>query len=65
VLTWPRYRDHLAQMPPQVFAVEEAPIRLFLAVIDKRNGSTRAWALSNSIGVEALSKLELGLLTAR
>jgi protein-tyrosine phosphatase len=63
--TWPRYRDHLAQMPPQVYAVEELPIRLFLAELDKRYCSTRTWALRNGIGSEALSKLERGLLTAR
>jgi hypothetical protein len=65
IATWPRYRDHLAQMPPQVYSVEEPPIRLFLAELDKRYGSTRAWALSNSIGSEALSQLEQGLLTVR
>jgi protein-tyrosine phosphatase len=63
--SWPRYRDHQAQMPPQVYAVEEPPIRLFLAELDKRYGSARAWASSHGIGPEALATLERGLLTAR
>ena len=63
--SWPRYRDHLAGMPPQVYAVEEPPIRLFLAELDVRYGGARAWASSNGIRPEALAHLEHGLLTAR
>ena len=63
--SWPRYRDHLAGMPPQVYAVEEPPIRLFLAELDKRYGGARAWALSNGILSEALAHLEHELLAAR
>ncbi len=63
--SWPTYRDHLAGMPPQVYAVEEPPIRLFLAELDSRYGNARAWALSNGIPSETLARLEHALLVAR
>ena len=62
--TWPRYRDHLAGMPPQVYAVEEAPIRRFLAELDRGHGGARAWAASRGIGPELLARLEDRLLAA-
>lgn len=62
---WPRYRDHLAAMPAQVYAVEEAPIRLFLAELDRRFGGARGWALRHGIGPEMLSRMEQSLLSGR
>lgn len=61
--TWPRYRDHLQAMPPQVYAVEEAPIRRFLQEIDVRHGGVRGWALENGIRKEVLARLERELVT--
>jgi protein-tyrosine phosphatase len=63
--SWPRYRDHLAGMPPQVYAVEEPPIRLFLAELDKRYGDAHTWALSNGIRVEVLHELVRALVVAQ
>jgi protein-tyrosine phosphatase len=63
--TWPRYRDHLAAMPPQVYAVDEPPIRRFLAELDDRYGGARAWALANGVRTESLAQLERELLAAR
>lgn len=62
--TWPRYRDHLAAMPPQVYAVEEQPIRRFLSELDARHGGARAWALANGVRAESLARLERELLRA-
>lgn len=61
--TWPRYRDHLQAMPPQVYAVEEAPIKRFLQEIDVRHGGVRGWALENGIRKEVLARLERELVT--
>jgi hypothetical protein len=52
-------------MPPQVYGVEEPPIRRFLAELDKRYGGARAWALSNGARSEALTYLEHELLVVR
>ena len=38
---WPRYRDHLAAMPPQVYAVHEAPIRSMLKALREQHGTVR------------------------
>lgn len=62
--TWPRYRDHLAAMPPQVYAVEERPIRRFLSELDEQHGGARAWALANGVRTESLDQLVRELLTA-
>jgi protein-tyrosine phosphatase len=60
--SWPRYRDYLAKMPSQVYAVNEAPIRRFLAELDKQFGGAHPWALSNGIQKKALNQLEQALL---
>jgi hypothetical protein len=63
--SWPRYRDHLAAMPPQVYAVEEQPIRIFLSELDERHGGARAWALDHGARTESLARLERELLAPR
>ncbi len=60
--SWPTYRDHLAAMPPQVYAVEEAPLRHFLAQLDQRHGGTLAWARAHGIGDEAIGRIRDGLV---
>lgn len=60
--SWPTYRDHLAAMPPQVYAVEEAPLRHFLDVLDRRHGGAQAWARSNGVSEETLRTIREGLL---
>lgn len=55
--TWARYREHLAAMPPQVYAVEESPIRLLLAELRQQHGGARAWALERGIASSAIDRL--------
>ena len=60
--SWPTYRDHLAAMPPQVYAVEEAPMRHFLEQLDKRFGGAQAWAFANGVSEASVSRIRAGLL---
>lgn len=60
--TWPRYRDHLAAMPPEVYAVEEGPLRSFLADLDARHGGADAWAARCGIGPQLIEHLREKLL---
>lgn len=55
--TWPRYRRHIDAVPPQVYAVEEGPIRRVLALVDARHGGAAGWARANGIGAEAIAAL--------
>lgn len=36
--TWPRYRAHIAQTPPQAYAVEGPTLRAFLLSVDAMPG---------------------------
>lgn len=47
--TWPRYREHFAAMPTQVYAVDARPIRLFLAELRDRHRTARDWAIGNGM----------------
>lgn len=60
--TWPTYRDHLAAMPPQVYAVEEAPIRHFLGQLEERFGGAQAWAIAKGVSKASVSRIRAGLL---
>ena len=60
--TWPRYRDHLAAMPPDVYAVEEGPLLSFLADLDARHGGADAWAARCGIGPHLIEHLKEKLL---
>lgn len=59
---WPRYRDHIASVPASAYAVEEEPLRAFLAALDGRFGGTREWALSKGIRPETLDRLKRNIL---
>ncbi len=53
---WPRYRDHFAAMPPQVYAVEETPIRALLRALRVGHGDGFQWALSNGIDASSITQ---------
>lgn len=59
---WPRYRDHLAAMPPQVYAVEEAPIRSLLQSMRNRYGDAQEWALEGGIAAASIHRLRQQLI---
>lgn len=63
--TWPRYRDHLATMPREVYAVEEGPIRTLLATVREQFGSPREWAARNGIGAATVLRMERLLVDER
>ncbi len=60
---WPRYRDHLAAMPSQVYAVKEAPIRTMLKALRKQHGTVREWALRGGIPAASIDRLQRELIT--
>jgi protein-tyrosine phosphatase len=62
---WPRYRDHMAMVPPEVYQAHEYTIRGFLHGLDERHGGARGWARSRGIGDDVLRQLSDGLLEAR
>lgn len=59
---WPRYRDHMASAPADVYRAEEHTITGFLAALDERHGGAAAWARSRGIDDSALRHLREGLL---
>jgi hypothetical protein len=42
--SWPRYRDHLAAMPEEVFRVDVGPIRHLLDTVSEEFDGVQAWA---------------------
>ena len=56
---WPRYRDHLAAMPPQVYAVEEKPIRALLHALRVGHGNAHHWAMSHGIDAPSIEQFRL------
>lgn len=60
--TWPRYREHVAAMPPEVYAVEEGPIRHLLALVEEEFGGIRQWASQRGIPPSAVERLQLLLV---
>lgn len=61
-MTWPRYREHLAAMPPEVYAVEEGPIRVLLTTLNDDFGGARAWAARQGIATPVVQELERHLI---
>ena len=49
LMSWPRYREHLAAMPDSVYAVEVEPILHLLHTVRSQFGSTRKWAAKRGI----------------
>ena len=62
-LGWPRYRDHMARVPAQVYQAQEHTIVGFLAGLDGRHGGAEAWARARGIGDAEIAGLRERLLT--
>lgn len=60
---WPRYRDHMTRTPPEVYAVEEGAIRLFLDELRREHGDAWQWARHRGLSRPALSRLVDALVT--
>jgi hypothetical protein len=59
---WPRYRDHMAAVPAEVYQAQEYTIRGFLDGLDGFHGGAEAWAHSRGIDDVLLRRLREGLL---
>lgn len=60
--TWPRYRAHMEQAPPQAYAVDAAPLMEVLNSLDRDHGGVHQWAESRGMNpgrVEWLAELWL------
>lgn len=62
-LGWPRYRDHLARVPAEVYRAQEHTIAGFLDGLDREHGGADAWARARGIGAAELAGLRARLLT--
>lgn len=54
---WPRYRDHMAQTPPQAYAVEAKALLYFLRQLDERYGGAHAWAMGRGLPEATIERL--------
>ena len=59
---WPRYRDHMAIVPAEVYQAQGHTIRGFLRGLDDRYGDALGWARSRGIPDGVISQLAAGLL---
>lgn len=59
---WPRYRDHMAAVPAEVYQALEHTIRGFLDGLDRSHGGAEAWSHSRGIDDGVLDRLREGLL---
>lgn len=59
---WPRYRDHMAAVPAEVYQAHEYTIRGFLDGLDRIHGGAEAWSRSRGIDPGVLDRLRKGLL---
>lgn len=60
--SWPRYREHMATMPPEVYGVAESTIRRLLKAIEVEHGGAREWAERRGIAPSSLMRLEQHLI---
>lgn len=60
--TWPRYRDHMATVPPEVYEAQEYTIRGLLDQLDREYGGAAGWAALRGITPGDLDRLRAGLL---
>jgi protein-tyrosine phosphatase len=63
--TWPRYRAHMAAADPELYRVQEQPIRAFLRELAQRYGGARGWARHRGIPEPLLNLLADRLLEPR
>jgi protein tyrosine/serine phosphatase len=59
---WPRYRDHMVAVPPEVYQAQEYTMRAFLRVLDDQYGGAHGWARTCGIPAWVLEQLSAGLL---
>jgi hypothetical protein len=62
---WPRYREHMARVPPEVYQAQEHTIVGFLAGLDREHGGATAWARARGMAPADLAGLRERLLTDR
>jgi protein-tyrosine phosphatase len=55
--SWPRYREHLAAMPAQVYAVEAGPMLHVLDTMRHEFGSARGWARRRGVPEVLLDRM--------
>jgi len=60
-LGWPRYREHIARVSPQVYQAQEHTIVGLLAGLDREHGGATGWAASRGISEGELAALRAGL----
>jgi protein-tyrosine phosphatase len=58
---WPRYRDHMATVPAEVYQAQEYTIRAFLQRVDELYGGARGWARTRGLDRAVLDQLVQGL----
>ncbi|WP_395727547.1 tyrosine-protein phosphatase [Nakamurella sp.] len=63
-LGWPRYREHMARVPAEVYRAQEHTIVGFLEGLDREHGGAHGWAQARGIGEPELTTLRTRLLTA-
>lgn len=63
--TWPHYREHMTQVPPEVYLAEEHTIRGFLHTLDRNHGGAIGWAHAHGIRDATIYQLRDSLLTPR
>lgn len=59
---WPRYRNHMASVPPEIYQTDEYTIRAFLRGLDDAHGSAFDWAVSQGVPVPLIERLRRELL---
>ena len=59
---WPRYREHMRRVPPEVYQADEYTIREFLRRLDEEYGGARGWARRRGLPDTVLDQLADGLL---
>jgi protein-tyrosine phosphatase len=59
---WPRYRDHMASVPAEVYAAHEFTIRGLLDGLERLHGGARGWAAARGISEGDVRRLREGLL---
>jgi hypothetical protein len=60
--SWPHYREHMAAADPEVYLVQEQPIRALLRELGQRPGGARGWAAGHGVPDSLLDMLSDRLL---
>ena len=61
--TWPRYRDHMADTPHQVYDVEPSPLVALLHALDHQHAGVLGWGRSQKLSMSSIHRLRALLLT--